>query len=61
MEGSFEGIDEGMVKLAEDFFLEFDVLDLFEVDDMRFGDLFESEDLLTGANDLFDSAKGTSS
>lgn len=34
---------------------------LFEIDDMRLWDLFESEDFFAGTNDLFDSAEGAGS
>lgn len=59
MEAGFEGVDEGMVEFAEYFFFEFDVFDLFEVDDVGLADLFEGEHLFGRREDLFDSAEGT--
>lgn len=32
----FEGVDEGMIELHKDVFLEFDVFNLFQIDDVTF-------------------------
>jgi hypothetical protein len=41
-----------VVQLGEDLFLKFNVLDLLEVNNVRFGDLFKSQDLFKRGQDL---------
>lgn len=42
LESSFEGIDEGVVEFHEDLFFHFDVINLFEADNMTFRELLQS-------------------
>ena len=61
LEGSFEGVNEGVIEFTEYFLLEFDVLDLFEIDDMWFGYLFQSEHFFVGADYLLYTSEGACS
>lgn len=57
LKGSFEGIDEGVVEFHEDLFFHFDMINLFETDNMTFRELLQSQDLFIGGDNLFDSAE----
>jgi hypothetical protein len=61
LKGSLQFVNEGMMKLAEDFLLEFDMFHLFEVDDVGLGDLFQGQYLFAWRQHLLDSSESACS
>jgi hypothetical protein len=61
LEGSLEGVDEGVVQLSQDLLLQLYMLHLLQIYDVRLRNLLQGQHLLRRTHDLLDPSEGARS